>query len=312
MQAAPLHNDLAEGPAGGQAWWLTASDGVRIRAAHWPGGSNGTIFLFPGRTEYIEKYGQTASDFGKHGYGMVAIDWRGQGLADRLADDVMLGHVGSIHDYQRDVAAVLDLAKAQNLPKPWFLIGHSMGGCIGLRSLHENLPVDAAVFSAPMWGVGMAPYLRPVAWSLSWASRFVGLGTAYVLGTKPLSYVLTSPFEGNSLTGDEDMWNYMKRHVEAEPGFRLGGASLQWLYEALRETRALRSAGPPPTPALTFLGGRESIIDTPSVHTIMSNWTSGQLDIVADAQHEFLMEGPAIRADFVQKSVDWFEKLASA
>ena len=69
---APFHADIAQGPEGGAAHWLTTSDGLRIRAGHWrppQAGSAGhgtapagTIFLFPGRTEYIEKYGPFAKD----------------------------------------------------------------------------------------------------------------------------------------------------------------------------------------------------------------------------------------------------------
>jgi len=60
MQPAPLRNDLAEGPQGGSAVWVSAADGVRLRVGGWPAGSGGTVLLFTGRTEYIEKYGRIA------------------------------------------------------------------------------------------------------------------------------------------------------------------------------------------------------------------------------------------------------------
>ena len=68
MTPAPLYTDIADGPSGGQAFWLTAEDGVRLRAAIWPGGSKGTVFLLPGRTEYIEKYGRAAGDLAARGF----------------------------------------------------------------------------------------------------------------------------------------------------------------------------------------------------------------------------------------------------
>jgi lysophospholipase len=59
MSAAPLFDDIAEGPAGGSALWCEAHDGLRIRIALWRAkAEKGTIFVFPGRTEYIEKYGR--------------------------------------------------------------------------------------------------------------------------------------------------------------------------------------------------------------------------------------------------------------
>ncbi|MEL7258902.1 MAG: alpha/beta hydrolase, partial [Pseudomonadota bacterium] len=87
---------MAEGPEGGVAYWITATDGVRLRLGVWPGNSegiSGTVFLFPGRTEYVEKYGKTSIDLSRAGLHVAVIDWRGQGLADRVASDPILGHV---------------------------------------------------------------------------------------------------------------------------------------------------------------------------------------------------------------------------
>ncbi|MDA8587187.1 alpha/beta hydrolase [Rhodobacteraceae bacterium] len=129
MESAPFHNDLAEGPDNVEAFWRRASDGVRLRVVHWPAGSSrGTILLFSGRTEYAEKYGQIASELTESGYSVVTIDWRGQGLSDRVAEDIRLGHVGSFDDYQLDVAEVVGAARDLGCPEPWFMIAHSMGG----------------------------------------------------------------------------------------------------------------------------------------------------------------------------------------
>ena len=107
LEPAPFHADLAEGPAGARAHWVHTSDGLRIRLGHFPAEEpRGTVLLFPGRTEYIEKYGRTASDLAAGGYDTLCIDWRGQGLADRLLEDVRTGHVHVFEDYQRDVAAI--------------------------------------------------------------------------------------------------------------------------------------------------------------------------------------------------------------
>ena len=76
----------------GAAFWLTAADGVRLRVGLWSHpGAQGTVLLLPGRTEYVEKYGRAAADLRSRGYATLAIDWRGQGLADRALDDPMSG-----------------------------------------------------------------------------------------------------------------------------------------------------------------------------------------------------------------------------
>lgn len=299
MDSAPLFSDMAEGPTGGQAYWLTAQDGVRLRLGVWPGQSaaiSGTVFLFPGRTEYVEKYGKTAASITRSGLDVAVIDWRGQGLADRLADDPMLGHVHRFSDYQHDVAAMVEAAEALELPKPWFLLAHSMGGCIGLRSLMEGLPVTAAAFSAPMWGVQISPSTRPFAWALSWASRHLGFDQRYAPSTLPEAYVLSEPFETNRLTTDTEMYDYMIAQVQARPELQLGGPSLRWLYESLAECRALYRKDSPDVPCLVLLGSDEDIVCPSRIHDRVARWPGSVLDLAKGARHEVLMENNGTRA----------------
>ena len=254
------------------------------------------MLLFAGRTEYIEKYGRTAGELAALGLSTICIDWRGQGLANRLLDDRNTGHVVEFMDYQLDVAAMVRTAREQGLPEPFYLLGHSMGGCIGLRALYEGLPVRAAAFTAPMWGIGMSPALRPVAWALAWLARGLGQGHRYAPGTGPVTYVMEAPFEGNQLTTDPEMYAYMKAQLQARPDLSLGGPSLHWLYEALVETTHLARRPAPDMPCVTFLGGNERIVQTEAVHRRMAGWPGGRLEMIAGAEHEVLMETPEIRA----------------
>lgn len=296
MHPAPYHADVADGPETGAALWLTTTDGVRIRLGHWrKPDAKGTVLMFPGRTEYIEKYGRTAAAFAAHGYAMVAIDWRGQGLADRLIDDRNAGYVDRFCDYQNDVAAMLSALEALDMPKPWFLLGHSMGGCIGLRALLSGLPVNAAAFSAPMWGILMSSVMRPAAWAMSWTSRRIGAGHRLAPGTQAKTYVIAEPFEGNALTHDPDMYAYMQVQMREVPDMALGGPSLHWLHEALKEMRALAASPAPDMPCLTFLGDAEQIVDPEAIKTRMANWPNGELVMKPGAEHEVLMELPVIR-----------------
>ncbi len=291
MRDAPFYQDVAEGPSNVQAYWLNASDGVRIRAAIWPNETaRGTVFMFPGRTEYVEKYGRAAQDLIDRGFAVISIDWRGQGLADRLMEGRSTGHVGKFSDYQLDVTALLDLAAAKDLPKPWFVIGHSMGGCIGLRAVYNDMPVAAAAFTGPMWGIQISPLMRPIAWITSSASSYVGLGHRFAPGTGPATYVLDAPFAGNSLTTDPDMYLYMQVQMKNYPDLALGGPSMHWLFEALKETNALARLPAPDLPCVTYLGTDEQIVDNNPIYTRMQNWPKGRLEMIQGGQHEVLME----------------------
>ncbi len=299
-EPAPLFDDIAFGPEGGRAFWLRASDGVRLRIAHWPAlaalEARGTVLLFPGRTEYCEKYGPTAGELAAMGYGTLTVDWRGQGLADRLCPNPMLGHVDDYGAYQLDVAAMVAAARALALPEPFFLLAHSMGGAIGLRALHEGLPVNAAAFSAPMWGISLSARLRVLAWGASWLATRLGRACTLAPGTVIETYVLANDFAGNQLTKDENRYRFMQRQARAHPELTLGGPSMGWLYASLRETRALRAMAPPRVASVTFLGSDERIIDTAPVHDLMARWGDlGRLEMIEGAEHEVLMEPPEIR-----------------
>lgn len=301
MDAAPLFHDAAEGPDGGRAWWLRAADGLRIRVGHWPRdmqqAGRGTVFLFPGRTEYIEKYGRAAADLARRGFDTLTIDWRGQGLADRMVADRRTGHVGRFTDYQHDVAAMVEAAQALDLPRPWYLLAHSMGGCIGLRALIDGMPVAACAFTGPMWGIQMATATRPAAWVMSWAGSRLGFGHQLAPGTKAETYVLAEPFDDNALTRDRDMYAYMQRQVTNYPDLALGGPSLRWLNEALVEMEHLARQPAPPPPCQTWLGTRERIVCPDRITARMSGWPSGTLVMIQGGEHEVLMDTPQTRAE---------------
>ena len=311
MDAAPYHVDIAGHPDGLCHWVLTA-DGVRIRVGHWPvEDAKGTVLIFPGRTEYVEKYGRTAKDFGLRGYACVAIDWRGQGIADRLLDNRAVGHVNVFADYQLDVWATLAHMKKLGLPEPYHLLGHSMGGCIGLRSLYDALPVKSAVFSAPMWGIKMAPALRPIAWGLSSVSKPLGFSGVFAPGQQAETYVLRVTAEENTLTSDATAFEMLQAQLKAHPDLALGGPSLHWLNESLREMRLLSQRPSPDVPCVTFLGTEEAIVDPVRIHDRMRRWPNGKLVLLDHGRHEVLMEQAAIRDRVIDGAVSLFSAQSS-
>jgi len=306
MTDAPLHNDLAQGPDGGRAYWVATSDGMRLRMAVWPEGAKGTVLLLPGRTEYIEKYGRAVGEFATRGYGSVVIDWRGQGLSTRPSPDRMIGHVDDFSCYQKDLQAVLDKVDELGLPGPFYLVAHSMGGCIGLRALTLGLDVKAAVFSAPMWGIRMAPGLAPMARALSRTARAFGQGQRYAPGTTGESYVLTCNFADNVLTRDAETYAWLRQHMTQAPDLGLGGPSLHWVGEAMYECTDLARLPAPDLPCLCVLGAAESVVDPAPIHARMARWPKGKLDIVPKAEHEIMMEIPATRTRFYDMAAELF------
>lgn len=306
MEPAPFHSDLADGPESGSAVWVQASDGVRLRVGAWPGGAKGTVLIFNGRTEYIEKYGRVARDFAAQGLAAATCDWRGQGMSDRVATDRHVGHVHDFADYQKDVAAFLGAVRKLSLPEPYYLIGHSMGGCIGLRALIQGLPVKKAVFSGPMWGIGALKTLGPLATLLLEGAALLGMGVAYAPATNRKSYVLKQDFDGNALTHDRATWAWLQSHVRADDRLGLGGPSMNWLHEAKREMAALGRTHQVPCPTLALVGTEDEVVVPGNVLSYTASWDKGRAEMIDGARHEPMMEVPAIREVFMSKTIAHF------
>ena len=300
---APFHHATARARPEAHAVWVKAADDVRLRIGLLADGGAGTILMIPGRTEYLEKYGAVAADLASHGYGMVAIDFRGQGLADRALSDPRIGHVARFSDYQQDIAALVDFSTARQLPKPWFLIGHSMGGAIALRAILNGLDVAGAVFSAPMWGIAMAPVLRPVAWGLGWVAHHAALNRWITPGTKAQTYVRICDPADNFLTDDPEQIAAMRAQLDAVPGLDLGGPSVPWLYRALRECADLQRHADPKVPTLTFLPLRDEIVSAAAIRSMTGRWRDATLVEVPGGRHETMVEIPARRQVFLDRTL---------
>lgn len=309
--ARVFYADLAEGPDGGQAWSVTAKDGTRLRIGTWLNGTKGTIVTFPGRNEHIEKYGRVAAAFERRGWSVTSIDWRGQGMSDRVAGTEPFGHIDRFEDYQIDVVAYLDTIKALGAPEPYMLLAHSMGGAIGLRALHEGLDVSAAAFSAPMWGIHVPPLLRPVARILSTLASYIGLGrTPIPVGTRG-SYFRETPFAKNSLTSDENSYDYLVAQAQRDDRLALGRPTLRWLSEAMREVRWLHAIPQPNLPLFVATGSAERTVDNKKIRKLIAKWQDFETVEYEGARHELMMELPKTRENLFDRVEALFEAARS-
>lgn len=292
-EKAPFYSDLSDVDDRGSAYWLKTSDNKRIRTAVWKTETaRGTVFILPGRTEYCEKYAYVAGDLLDHNLSCIAIDWRGQGLADHFGRTQMVGHVENFQDFQHDLRAVIDFAQSQSLPKPWYMLAHSMGGAIGLRALMTDHEFTAAAFSGPMWDIYLNPLLSLIAPPLSRLISATRLADTFAISTSQGSILLENEFQDNTLTTSEYAWNVMKAHMISRAELQLGGPSYRWLSQALTECRILSHMPSPQIPCLCLMGDNERIVCTHAVHKRMKNWPNGTLDIVSPGEHEVLMDTP--------------------
>lgn len=304
--SAPFHADIAGAPPPACVEWLTASDGVRLRAARWGRGKAPLVAVFPGRTEMVEKYGGTVTELVGRGFDVAVIDWRGQGLSDRLPDAPLRGDVPDFARYQKDVRAFWAWLDRQGLAAK-FVLAHSMGGCIALRALMNGLGIRAVAFSAPMWGLNLPRTTAAAVAPLAAFLRALKQDTMEVPGAGEEFALWNFPFERNELTRDAKAYAHAQAQLRAHPELRLGAPSIRWLAAALREMQALQQLDAPNLPALCGVGMADQIVSQTAIRERMATWPQGQLVEYEGALHELLMERAEVRDDFVAKAAALFD-----
>lgn len=290
-------------PEGVSAGYITAADGVRLRYARWRPrrGGRGTISLFQGRTEFIEKYFEVVEDLLELGFGVVTLDWRGQGGSQRLAASPHRGHVRRFADYDLDLAAFVHEVVLPDTPGPHYALGHSLGGHILLRNAYRGrLPYERMVLSAPMlelYPLGMS--WDTVEW-LAWAACLLGLGRLGVPGGRGEG-VASMSFEGNPLTHDEARFERYKALVTAHPRFGINAPSFRWLYEALKSMKRLNTtefARKVAIPALIIAAGEDRVVSTLALEDFGAQLKAGHTVRIPRASHELMMEDDGMREQF--------------
>ncbi|MBA4209371.1 MAG: alpha/beta hydrolase [Parvibaculum sp.] len=288
-------------PEGGEAFWLRAEDGARLRVVTWAGEApRGTVFLFGGRTEFIEKYFEVAGELRQRGFAVVTMDWRGQGLSDRLLGDPRKGHIDDFSTFDRDLARLM-ISVAPRFPKPWIGLAHSMGGQILLRAAHEHPEWFSRIaLSAPMFGLKFSQRLARAIRSATALLHLAGRDGEFVPGGNGKAADET-PFAKNILTQDERRYGLLQALLRAEPALCLGAATVGWLHAAFRSmdmTSApawLRRVG---TPLLICEAERDALVSGRALAHAALHMPNALLVTIPDARHEILIERDEARAAF--------------
>src|SRR6201986_485420 len=177
IPAHPAPRNAVPGP-------MRPPDGAELRFARWapPAGRKGTVCVFAGRGEQIEKYFETVRDLRDRGFAVAMIDWRGQGHSSRRLRDPRKGYVRDFSVYEIDVEAFVQQVVLPDCPPPHFALAHSMGGAVLLRVAHAGKRwFDRMVLSSPMIDLP-GPTTSFPALALVRGLRLAGQGGGYVPG----------------------------------------------------------------------------------------------------------------------------------
>jgi lysophospholipase len=286
-------------PDGAVSGILKTRDGVSLRYARWPPppGRKGTVCLFQGRAEFIEKYFETVRDLRARGFAVATLDWRGQGLSDRALRNPRKGYVRSFSQYQIDLEAFVNEVVLPDCPPPVFALAHSMGATVLLRAAHGGQRwFDRMVLLAPMIAL---PGLRRTraSRSLVRSLRLLGLGSLYVPGGDA-TVMQQRPFFGNVLTSDPVRYARNVAVLEAEPKLAIGWPTVAWADAAFRVMRQMVEPAFPAgirQPLLIIAAGQDAIVSTAAIDDFSVRLRAGSHLIVPGARHELLMEADRFR-----------------
>jgi lysophospholipase len=278
---------------------LKTPDGVSLRFARWepPAGRKGTVCLFQGRSEFIEKYFETVRDLRARGFAVATFDWRGQGLSDRALRNPRKGYVRSFSQYQIDLDTFINEIVLPDCPPPLFALGQSMGATILLRAAHAGLRwFDRIVLLSPMIALPGMRHLTSTRMVVK-TMRLLGLGSSYVPGGDA-AVMMQRPFVGNLLTHDPVRYARNIAVIEAEPALAIGWPTVAWTDAAFRVMGEFAELSYPAKirqPILIIAAGQDGIVSTPAIDEFSVRLRAGSHLIVPGARHELLMEQDRFR-----------------
>jgi lysophospholipase len=281
---------------------LKTPDGVELRFARFapPPGRKGTVCIFQGRAEFIEKYYEMVRELRSRGFAVATIDWRGQGMSQRALRDPKKGYVESFREYETDLEVFMREIVLPDCPPPYYAIGHSMGASVLTRIAYRGYRwFDRMVLCAPLIRLGpqlLTPYARPAVNFLNG----IGMGTAYVPGGSPM-VVASQPFIGNVLTSDPVRHARAAAILEAEPGLGLGSPTNAWAsaaFSMMREFENVNYPGKIRQATMMIAAGRDVTVSTAAIEEFAGRLRAGSHLIIAGSRHEMMMETDRYRAQF--------------
>jgi lysophospholipase len=291
-------------PNGAVTGFFTARDGISIRFARWDTTAErrlGTVCLFQGRTEFIEKYFETITDLRRRGFAVAAMDWRGQGGSARLHKNPAKGHAESFAYHDGDVRKFMTEIVLPDCPPPFYCLAHSMGGHLVLRLAQTKVCWwDRMVLSSPMIRFAGTERSNAVRCMVSEAATLFGLGDAFIPGGKPHSGEANS-FEGNLLTSDRLRHERAQEVVQAAPHLGIGAPTVGWVAAACSSISMINSAAfmeSIKVPILIIAAGNDQVVSTPAIEHFASRLKNCTRIVVAGAKHEILQERDQFREQF--------------
>ncbi len=294
-------------PGGAVSGYFRTPSGIRLRYAHWkPTGQKqiGTVCVFGGRGEFIEKYFEVVAELRRRGFAVACLDWRGQGGSQRLLRNSLKGHVENFAEYDEDLRLFMRNIVLPDCPPPYFALAHSTGGNILIRAAClGNCWFERILLTAPL--ICLARGVLPLSFESTYRllSTFKGLGfsKAYLPRSNGNDAWEAAPFADNMLTSDYHRFQRTQTVLEEAPHLRLGSPTIGWFYAAMQSMAMMREDDFPSlvkVPILMIGAGSDRIVSTPAIEDLALRLKVGSYITIPNSRHEILQESDPLRLQF--------------
>ncbi|WP_456296550.1 alpha/beta fold hydrolase [Vibrio sp. AK197] len=267
------------------------------------------IVVINGRIESAWKYQELFYDLYQQGYDIFSYDHRGQGLSGRLTDDPQIGHIDEFNDYLLDMDKMVDTFDLSGY-QTRHLLAHSMGGTIATRYIqtHPQHQFDAMALSAPMFGIHLPWYLKPIASLISQLLTACNPKPVYAPGHQAY---YPKPFDSNPLNQCLPRYEWFRQLYEDKPELQVGGPSTRWVWQSMMAAKqSIQLTRQIKIPLLLMQAGDDTIVANAShikfIKKLARTNTRCGFKIIHGARHELLFEQDQYRNQVLDTLLNFF------
>jgi len=293
--------------AKGEQGQLTSFDGKKLHYHYFPNpNAHSNLIIVTGWTEAAPKYAEVIYDLHQAGVETFIMDWRGQGLSDRLIEDPQVTWVADYGDFVKDLHQFVTEVVKPRARHPLIIMGHSMGANVITLYMTQHPEVfDRAVLSSPMLDMKLGSIPISVGRAVSWLYDFVGLGARMVWGH---TYFDPSKAE-NWVSHSESRWRFWVQYKTDHPEYVLNAASFRWVLEGLRATEYMKeNAHLIRVPLLMLQAGRDLYVATGGQDRVCEKAYYCKKITYPFAKHEILNEVDLIRQDAMDEVIRFLRR----
>ncbi len=272
----------------------------------------GTVAVIHGFTECAAKFSEVIYSLLQAGYSVAAYDQRGHGNSwrDPRITDLSLTHVDSFQEYVDDLEAVCSQV-LKEMPKPWYLFAHSMGGAVSLAFLEDHPGIfEKAALCAPMVASQRGGIPLTAGKLLCLGAKALGKGRKRAFISKP--WAGPEAFETSCASGRERFeWYDGKEGLRVRTEkYHNNGPTYSWTLEAFRVTERLLAPGKPESvrvPVMIWTAEKDNQVLPEEQEKMASRLPKGQRKTVAGAKHEIYRSPDAVLFPWWREVLDFYE-----